>query len=98
MAIDDPLEKIRQIANEENSEFFEKSLQVAGSGSPLFRILVLAKGIVDKRLNGKRRHVLLSSLNVNVLGSGFCSPGSRNVTCQTSRRTNCVKILWFALV
>jgi hypothetical protein len=26
------------------------------------------------------------------------SPGSRNVTCQTSRRTNCIKILWFALV
>jgi len=52
MAIDDPLEKIRQIANEENSEFFEKSLQVAGLALPLFKILALAKGIVDKRLNG----------------------------------------------
>jgi hypothetical protein len=47
------------------------------------------------RLMGR---ILPSSLKVSVLGSGLSSPGSRNVTCQTSRRTNCIKTLWFALV
>jgi hypothetical protein len=34
--------------------------------------------------------ILPSSRKVSVLGNGVCSPGSRNVTYQTSRRTNCM--------
>jgi len=52
MAIDNPLEKIRQIANEEDSEFFGAALQVSGLALPLFKILAIAKNILDKQLNG----------------------------------------------
>jgi hypothetical protein len=40
--------------------------------------------------------ILPSLRKVNVFGSGVCSPGSRNVTYQTSRRTNCMRTRWFA--
>jgi hypothetical protein len=50
--IDDPLEQIRRIANEENSDFVGTALQAAGLFAPVFKVVAIAKGVLDKQLNG----------------------------------------------
>jgi hypothetical protein len=52
MAIDKPFEKIRQIASEESSDFFGTALQVVGLALPLFKIIAIAKSVLDKQLKG----------------------------------------------
>jgi len=47
MAIDNALEKIRDITNEDDSELLSSLLQAGGLFSPVIAILAAAKGVVD---------------------------------------------------
>jgi hypothetical protein len=52
VAIDDPLEQIRRIANDEDSDFTGAAIQAAGLFAPVFKVVAIAKGVLDKQLNG----------------------------------------------
>jgi hypothetical protein len=52
VAIDDPLEQIRRIANDENSDLTGAAIQAAGLFAPVFKVVAIAKGVLDKQLNG----------------------------------------------
>jgi hypothetical protein len=47
MAIDNRLEKIRNIANEEDSEVLSTFIQAGGVLSPIFAVLAAVKGVID---------------------------------------------------
>jgi hypothetical protein len=50
--MDDPLEQIRRITHDENLDFVGTALQAAGPFAPVFKVFSIAKGVLDKQLNG----------------------------------------------
>ncbi len=62
MAIDDPLEKIRQLVTDEKVDFVGAALQVGGMFAPVFKVYAIAKGIYDGQLNGNSLKIAILSL------------------------------------
>jgi hypothetical protein len=62
MAIDDPLEKIRQLASDENVDFVGAALQVGGMFAPVFKVYAIAKGIFDGQLKGNSLKIAIFAL------------------------------------
>jgi hypothetical protein len=62
MAIDDPLEKIRERAKDESVDIAGAALQVGGMFAPVFKVVSIAKGILDGQLNGNSLKIAILSL------------------------------------
>jgi len=63
VAIDDPLEKIRELAADDKVDFGGASLQLAGiSVSPVFKVFAIAKSIFDSQLNGNAIKIAILAL------------------------------------
>jgi transcriptional regulator with XRE-family HTH domain len=84
--IDDPLEQIRRIANEENSDFVGTALQAAGLFAPVFKVVAIAKGVLDKQLNG-------SSLKAAILA--LCDELQRLQSHWPSDFESALETAWF---
>lgn len=62
MAIDDPLEKIRQLANDNNVDLVGAALQVGGMFAPEFKVFGIAKGILEGQLKGNSLKIAVFAL------------------------------------
>ena len=62
MAIDDPLEKIRQLANEGDFDGIGAALQVGGVFSPIFKVGNIANSIVANYRSGDRIWIAILAL------------------------------------
>ena len=62
MAIDDRLEKIRDLVKDESVDIAGAALQVGGMFAPVFKVLSIAKGILDGQLNGNSLKIAILSL------------------------------------
>jgi len=54
MAIDDPIQKIRELAQSEGFDGIGTALQLGGLASPVFKVLSIARGIRDSVKSGER--------------------------------------------
>src|SRR5271163_2580067 len=62
MAIDDPLEKIRELAKVEDFDGIAAALQVVGVASPIFNVVGIAKSIAANYKSGERVWIAILAL------------------------------------
>jgi hypothetical protein len=62
MAIDDPLEKIRQLAKDRDFDGIGASLQAGAIFSPVFKVFSVAKGIADSYKKGEKVTIAIHAL------------------------------------
>lgn len=62
MAIDDPLEKIRQLVKDGDLDGIGAALQLGAMSSPVFKIFAVAKGIADGYRKGEKVTIAIHAL------------------------------------
>lgn len=62
MAIDDPLEKIRQLASDDKVDLAGAALQVGGMFAPVFKVVAIAKGVLEGQLKGNSLKIAVFAL------------------------------------
>jgi hypothetical protein len=62
MAIDNPLEKIRELLKDEGFDGVGASLQIGGLLDPYFKVLSVAKSLITGRKSGERINIAINAL------------------------------------